>query len=157
VGSGPFPTELFDDTGKHLATKGNEFGSVTGRPRRCGWFDAVAMRRSIQLNGVSGLCVTKLDVLDGMDELQLCVGYRIDGELTDMLPAGADDTARCVPVYEELEGWSTSTVGIKRLEDLPKAARVYLDRIEATTGVGIDMISTGPDREETILRRHPFQ
>jgi adenylosuccinate synthase len=157
VGSGPFPTELEDDTGDRLRTRGNEFGSVTGRPRRCGWFDAAALKRSVQINGVSGLCVTKLDVLDGMDELQLCVGYRIDGELTDLLPVGADDTARCEPVYETLAGWSDSTVGIKRLEDLPKAARVYLDRIEATTGVGIDMISTGPDREETILRRHPFQ
>jgi adenylosuccinate synthase len=157
VGSGPFPTELEDGTGERLRTRGNEFGSVTGRPRRCGWFDAAALKRSVQINGVSGLCVTKLDVLDGMDELQLCVGYRIDGELTDMLPVGADDTARCVPVYEELEGWSSSTVGIKRLEDLPRAARLYLDRIEATTGVAIDMISTGPDREETILRRHPFE
>jgi adenylosuccinate synthase len=157
VGSGPFPTELEDDTGERLRTRGNEFGSVTGRPRRCGWFDAAALKRSVQINGVSGLCVTKLDVLDGMDELQLCVGYRIDGEFTDMLPVGADDTARCVPVYEELEGWSSSTVGIKRLEDLPRAARLYLDRIEVTTGVAIDMISTGPDREETILRRHPFE
>jgi adenylosuccinate synthase len=156
VGSGPFPTELEDGTGDRLRTRGNEFGSVTGRPRRCGWFDAAALKRSVQINGVSGLCVTKLDVLDGMDALQVCVGYRIDGELTDLLPVGADDTARCVPVYEELPGWSQSTVGIKRLEDLPQAARDYLDRIESTCGVGVDMISTGPDREETIVRRHPF-
>ncbi len=157
VGSGPFPTELEDDTGALLRQRGNEFGSVTGRPRRCGWFDAAALKRSVQINGVSGLCITKLDVLDGMDVLQLCVGYRIDGELTDMLPAGAEDTARCVPVYEEVPGWSASTLGIKRLEDLPPAARAYLDRLESACGVAIDMISTGADREETIVRRHPFQ
>jgi adenylosuccinate synthase len=157
VGSGPFPTELEDDTGERLRARGNEFGATTGRPRRCGWFDAAALKRSIQINGVSGLCVTKLDVLDGMDELKVCVGYRIDGQFSDLLPAGADDTARCEPVYEDLPGWSESTVGAQRLEGLPKRARAYLDRIEAICGVTIDMISTGPDRAETIVRRHPFE
>jgi adenylosuccinate synthase len=156
VGSGPFPTELEDGTGERLRSRGNEFGATTGRPRRCGWFDAAALKRSIQINGVSGLCVTKLDVLDGMDELKVCVGYEIDGEFSDLLPAGADDTARCEPVYEDLPGWHDSTVGAKRTEDLPPNARAYLDRIEAICGVTIAMISTGPDREETIVRRHPF-
>jgi adenylosuccinate synthase len=157
VGSGPFPTELEGDTGERLRARGNEFGATTGRPRRCGWFDAAALKRSIQINGVSGLCVTKLDVLDGMDELKVCVGYNIGGEFSDLLPAGADDTARCEPVYEELPGWSESTVGVKRLEDLPRDARAYLDRIEAICGVSVDMISTGPDRLQTIVRRHPFE
>jgi adenylosuccinate synthase len=156
VGSGPFPTELENDTGERLRARGNEFGATTGRPRRCGWFDAAALKRSIQINGVSGLCVTKLDVLDGMDELKVCVGYKIEGQFSDLLPAGADDTARCEPVYEDLPGWSESTVGAQLLEDLPRHARAYLDRIEAICGVTIDMISTGPDRAETIVRRHPF-
>ncbi len=156
VGAGPFPTELEDDVGEGLRARGNEFGSVTGRPRRCGWFDAAALKRSAQVNGITGICLTKLDVLDGMQELKLCVGYDIDGERTDMLPAGADDCARCKPVYETLAGWSESTVGIKRLEALPRNARAYLDRVEAACGVPIDVISTGPDREETIVRRHPY-
>ena len=157
VGSGPFPTELDDDTGERLRARGNEFGATTGRPRRCGWFDAAALKRSVQLNGVSGLCVTKLDVLDGMDELKVCVGYHIDGEWSDLLPAGAADTARCEPLYEDLPGWPASTVGMQRFEDLPETARAYLARIEAICGVPIDMISTGPDRAQTIMRRHPFQ
>lgn len=156
VGAGPFPTELDDEVGEGLRTRGNEFGSVTGRPRRCGWFDAAALKRSAQINGLSGICLTKLDVLDGMSELKLCVGYEIDGERTDMLPAGADDCGRCKPVYETLPGWSESTLGIKRLEDLPANARAYLERVEAVCGVPIDIISTGPDREETIVRRHPY-
>ncbi len=157
VGSGPFPTELGGDAGERLRARGNEFGATTGRPRRCGWFDAAALKRSIQINGVSGLCVTKLDVLDGMDELKVCVGYTIDGEVSDLLPAGAEDTARCEPIYEDLPGWSESTVGAKRFADLPAGARAYLDRIEAICGVSIDIISTGPDREETIVRHHPFE
>jgi len=157
VGSGPFPTELEGDTGERLRARGNEFGATTGRPRRCGWFDAAALKRSIQINGVSGLCVTKLDVLDGMDELKVCVGYKIDGAFSELLPAGADDTARCEPVYEDLPGWRESTVGARKLADLPSGARAYLDRIEAICGVTVDMISTGPDRDETIVRRHPFQ
>ena len=156
VGSGPFPTELTDDVGRYLATRGQEFGATTGRARRTGWFDAAAMKRSIQLNGVSGLCITKLDVLDGVDSVKLCVGYEVDDELSDILPVGAEQLERCVPVYEEMPGWKESTVGVKREEALPKAARDYLARIESLTGVPIDLISTGPDRDETIVRRHPF-
>jgi len=156
VGSGPFPTELTDDVGRYLATRGQEFGATTGRARRTGWFDAAAMKRSVQLNGVSGLCITKLDVLDGVDAVKLCVGYEIDGEMNDILPIGAEELERCVPVYEEMPGWKESTVGVKRHEALPKGARDYLARIEALTGVPIDLISTGPDRDETIVRRHPF-
>jgi len=156
VGSGPFPTELDNAVGEHLRERGNEFGATTGRPRRCGWFDGAALKRSIQINGVSGLCITKLDVLDGMDEVKLCTGYELDGELSDLLPAGAEDAARCEPVYEDLPGWSESTVGVRRFEDLPKNARAYLERIEALCEISVDMISTGPDRAETIVRRHPF-
>jgi adenylosuccinate synthase len=156
VGGGPFPTELDDDIGRHLATRGNEFGATTGRARRCGWFDAAALKRSIQINGVSGLCVTKLDVLDGVETLQLCVGYRIGAQELDILPAGAELLAKCEPVYEEMPGWKDSTVGIRRLEELPQAARNYLDRIARICEVPVDLISTGPDREETIVLRHPF-
>ncbi|HEU0186572.1 MAG TPA: adenylosuccinate synthase [Gallionellaceae bacterium] len=163
VGSGPFPTELYDaeskqdPAGKHMAEKGHEFGSTTGRARRCGWFDAAALKRSIQINGVSGLCVTKLDVLDGVPELRMCVGYRIDGQFTDILPVGADALESCEPVYEELPGWSGSTVGVRRYEDLPPQARKYLERMAEICGVPVDMISTGPDRDETIVMRHPFE
>jgi adenylosuccinate synthase len=156
VGSGPFPTELFDDVGRHLATQGNEFGSVTGRPRRCGWFDAVAMRRSIQLNGVSGLCVTKLDVLDGLPSVRICTGYRRAGQPVDLLPFGADDVAACEPLYEELPGWSGTTFGVRTWDGLPPQARRYLERLSELVGAPIDMVSTGPDRDETILLRHPF-
>jgi adenylosuccinate synthase len=156
VGGGPFPTELYDDIGKHLASRGNEFGSTTGRARRCGWFDAAALKRSIQINGVSGLCVTKLDVLDGVETLQVGVGYRVGKETLDILPSGADALAECEPIYEEIPGWTESTVGIKRHQDLPMNARNYLKRIEETCAVPIDLISTGPDREETIVLRHPF-
>jgi adenylosuccinate synthase len=156
VGSGPFPTELDDDVGRHIAARGNEFGSVTGRPRRCGWFDAAALKRAIQINGLSGLCVTKLDVLDGMETLQINVGYRIDGQEVDILPFGAENLARCEPIYEEVPGWSASTVGIREFDALPDAARNYLKRIEAICGVPVDLISTGPDRDETIVMRHPF-
>ncbi len=157
VGAGPLPTELQDDTGERLRTRGCEFGATTGRPRRCGWFDGAVLKRSIQINGVSGLCITKLDVLDGMDELKVCVGYNIDGEFTDLLPPGAEEAARCQPVYETLPGWRESTLGVKRIEDLSRNARAYLDRIGTLCEVPIDMISTGADREETIVRRHPFK
>lgn len=157
VGSGPFPTELDNSLGEHLRSRGQEFGATTGRPRRCGWFDAAALKRSIQINGVSGLCITKLDVLDGMEEVCVCVGYKIDGDFSELLPVGAEDTARCQPVYESLPGWSDSTVGAKSHDELPANARRYLDRIEALCGVPVDMISTGPDREETIVRQHPFK
>jgi len=157
VGSGPFPTELDDDIGKHLAERGHEFGSVTGRARRCGWFDAAALKRSIQINGISGLCVTKLDVLDGVETLQLGVGYRLDGERRDLLPFGAEALAGCEPIYEEIPGWSQSTVGLTRHDQLPQAAQHYLQRIEEICEVPVDMISTGPDRAQTIVRRHPFK
>jgi adenylosuccinate synthase len=156
VGSGPFPTELSDDVGEQLRQRGQEFGATTGRPRRTGWFDAAALKRSIQLNGVSGLCITKLDVLDGVEAVKICVGYRIEGQLSDILPVGAEELERCEPVYEELPGWKESTVGIKSHEALPKGARDYLKRIEDLAGVPIDLISTGPERDETVVRRHPF-
>ena len=156
VGSGPFPTELEDDIGRQLAARGNEVGATTGRPRRCGWFDAAALKRSIQINGVSGLCVTKLDVLDGMEALRLGVGYQCNGERSDLLPFGAEMLAECEPIYEELSGWSESTVGITQYGDLPAAARTYLERIEAVCGVPVDLISTGADRDQTIVRRHPY-
>ena len=156
VGSGPFPTELDDDVGRQIATRGNEVGATTGRPRRCGWFDAAALKRSIQINGVSGLCVTKLDVLDGMESVQLGVGYKMNGVARDILPFGAELLAECQPVYEEMPGWHDSTVGITRFEDLPQAARNYLKRMEAVCEVPIDIVSTGADREHTIVRRNPF-
>jgi adenylosuccinate synthase len=156
VGSGPFPTELSDDVGELLRQRGQEFGATTGRPRRTGWFDAAALKRSIQLNGVSGLCITKLDVLDGVDAVKICVGYEIEGRMSDILPVGAEELERCVPVYEELPGWRESTVGVKGHERLPRAARAYLERIEALCGVPVDLVSTGPDREETIVKRHPY-
>jgi adenylosuccinate synthase len=161
VGSGPFPTELDNDVGRHLAKRGNEFGATTGRPRRCGWFDAAALKRSIQINGVSGLCVTKLDVMDGVETLRLGVGYRLSGregnEIRSILPVGADELACCEPIYEEMPGWAESTVGIKDFETLPFPAQAYLKRVEEVCEVPIDMISTGPDRQETIVLRHPFK
>jgi adenylosuccinate synthase len=156
VGAGPFPTELFDAMGEHLARVGHEFGATTGRPRRCGWFDAVALRRSIRINSVSGLCVTKLDVLDGLEEIRIAVGYRIGDEVRDMPPVVPEVYAECEPVYENMPGWKSSTVGITSREDLPANARAYLDRIEEIVATPIDIISTGPDREETIVTRHPF-
>ncbi|MHB8493352.1 MAG: adenylosuccinate synthase [Casimicrobiaceae bacterium] len=156
VGTGPFPTELTDDVGAMLAKRGNEFGSVTGRPRRCGWIDVPALKRSFQLNGVDGQCITKLDVLDGFSEIRICTHYDIDGAAIDLIPTGAEAVARCKPVYETMPGWSASTVGAKSFADLPAAARAYLQRLEVLTGVPIAIVSTGPDRDETILVRHPF-
>jgi adenylosuccinate synthase len=156
VGEGPFPTELSDDIGERLRQRGREFGATTGRPRRTGWFDAAALKRSIQLNGVSGLCITELDVLDGAESVKICVGYRMEGQVSDILPVGADELEQCEPVYEELPGWQESTVGVKHYDKLPRAARDYLARVEKLCGVPIDLVSTGPDREETIVRRHPF-
>ena len=157
VGSGPFPTELDDEVGDHLAQRGHEFGSTTGRPRRCGWFDAVAMKRSIQINGVTGLCMTKLDVLDGVETLNVGVGYKLNnGDSSDVLPVGAEDLSQCEPIYEEIPGWSQSTAGIKDFNQLPKAAQNYLKRIEEVCETPVDMISTGPDRDDTIVLRHPF-
>ncbi len=156
VGTGPFPTELTDAVGAGLAKRGNEFGSVTGRPRRCGWLDIAALKRSLQLNGVNGLCITKLDVLDGMDEIRACTSYLKDGKPLELIPTGAEAVAECTPVYESLPGWRDSTVGAKTFDALPANARAYLRRIEALTGVPIAMVSTGPDRSETILVHHPF-
>jgi adenylosuccinate synthase len=156
VGSGPFPTELFDDVGKHLSSRGAEFGATTGRARRCGWFDAVALRHTAQINSLSGLCLTKLDVLDGLDHLKICVDYEGPDGAASEVRFGSEYYSSVKPVYEEVPGWKESTLGIQRLEDLPKNARNYLKRIEETVGVPIDVISTGPDRDETIVLRDPF-
>mgnify|MGYP003599554621 CR=1 FL=1 len=161
VGGGPFPTELEWEKegtpGWHMATVGAEKGVTTGRSRRCGWFDAALLKRSAQVHGLSGLCVTKLDVLDGLSELKLCTGYELDGEVIDILPMGAEDIARCTPVYESLPGWSETSVGATRYEQLPPNAQRYLTRIQETTGVPIHVVSTSPDRDHTILLKHPFQ
>jgi len=161
VGGGPFPTELFDEYGEHLSRVGHEFGAVTGRKRRCGWFDAVSLRRSIIHSSVSGLCLTKLDVLDGLDTLQICVGYRQkeggpNGAISQEPPLFADAFADVEPVYEEMPGWKESTIGITSYGALPANARNYLERLQALAGIPIDIISTGPDRDQTIVLRHPF-
>ena len=161
VGAGPFPTELFDEYGEHLSRVGHEFGAVTGRKRRCGWFDAVALRRSIIHSSVSGLCLTKLDVLDGLDTLQICVGYRLSkeggtGAVSQEPPLFADAFADVEPVYEEMPGWKESTIGVTSYGALPVNARKYLERLQALAGIPIDIISTGPDRDQTIVLRHPF-
>ncbi|MCX2982736.1 adenylosuccinate synthase [Halieaceae bacterium IMCC14734] len=156
VGSGPFPTELFDSTGEHLARRGHEFGATTGRPRRCGWFDAVALKNAVQINSVSGLCLTKLDVLDGLDTIRICVGYQdSDGGVLPN-PVDSDDYVGLEPVYEDVPGWSESTLGVAELSGLPANALAYIKRIEEVVGAPIDIISTGPDRVETIVLRHPF-
>lgn len=156
VGGGPFPTELDDDIGQHLAVKGREVGATTGRPRRCGWFDAVALRRAVEINSISGLCLTKLDVLDGIEQIQICIGYELDGQPVQTAPLSAETYARCVPVYETIAGWQESTLGVRTLDGLPAAARRYIERIEQLVGVPVDIISTGPDRDETIVLRHPY-
>ncbi len=161
VGGGPFPTELGIDepgsVGHHLSTIGQERGTVTGRARRCGWLDAAALKRSIIINGVSGLCITKLDVLDGLPQILICVGYRIGGAVLDVLPLDADEVAACEPIYETLPGWSETTAGLTNWEQLPVNARRYLERMQALIGAPIDMVSTGPDRVHTVLLRHPFR
>ena len=157
VGSGPFPTELFDETGAHLAQKGHEFGATTGRPRRCGWFDAVALRTAVNINSVSGLCLTKLDVLDGLESIRICVGYTCKNGKPVLNPVDAEDYEGLVPVYEEVPGWSDSTLGARALEELPEQARNYIKKIETVVGAPIDIISTGPERLETIVLRHPFE
>lgn len=156
VGNGPFPTELFDDVGDHLSARGAEFGATTGRRRRCGWFDAVLMRKSARLNSLSGLCLTKLDVLDGLAKIGICVGYRYDGQEIDTVPQGAENYARCQPVLEMLPGWHESTAGIRSMDELPGNARSYIERLEQLVGVPVDLLSTGPDRQETMLLRNPF-
>ncbi|MEC9363822.1 adenylosuccinate synthase [Sinimarinibacterium flocculans] len=156
VGSGPFPTELDNDVGQHIRDKGAEYGTVTRRPRRCGWFDAVAARRSIFNNSVSGLCVTKLDVLDELDVIRICTGYRVDGQPVETPPIGAEGFARIEAIYEELPGWKSNTYGVKRFDDLPENARRYLRRLEEVAGAEIAIVSTGPDREHTMVLRNPF-
>ena len=156
VGSGPFPTELPDDVGERLRQRGQEFGSVTGRPRRCGWFDAAALRRAVQLNGITGLCITKLDVLDGSPTIRLCTGYRYRDSTVDILPFGADQVAGCEPVYQEFAGWTGSTFGVREWSGLPPGAQHYLSCLAELAGVPIDLISTGPERDQTIVLRHPF-
>ncbi|VEB25027.1 adenylosuccinate synthase [Avibacterium volantium] len=157
VGGGPFATELFDDVGAEIARKGNEFGAVTGRPRRCGWFDAVAMRRAIQVNSISGFCITKLDVLDGFDEIKICVGYKMpNGEIAEFAPLAAKDWEGVEPIYETLPGWKESTFGVTDVNKLPENTRKYIKRIEEVTGVPVDILSTGPDRIETMILRDPF-
>ena len=160
VGGGPFPSELDIEAegapGRQMSRKGREIGTVTGRKRRCGWFDVPALKRSIQINGVTGLCITKLDVLDGLSELKLCTGYKLNGKVIDLLPMGSDEVADCQPVLESMTGWAESTAGVTTVDELPMAARAYLERIETLCDTRIDIISTGPERNETILRRHPY-
>ena len=156
VGAGPFPTELFDDMGEYLQRVGHEVGAVTGRRRRCGWFDAVALRRSIIHSSISGLCMTKLDVLDGLDTIRVCVGYRVEGEVHLQPPMFVEGFSAVEPVYEELPGWKEPTAGVTLYEDLPVNAQAYLERIQELAGIPIDVISTGADRDHTIVRRHPF-
>ncbi len=159
VGSGPFPSELSTDegVGKHLSVVGMEFGTVTGRPRRCGWFDAALLRRSAQLNGLSGLCLTKLDVLDGLETIKICVGYKMDGKEIPIFPSNGEDASRCEPIYEEMPGWTENTIGTRSMDALPANAQAYIKRIEELVGKPVDMVSTGPDREETLVLRHPFK
>jgi adenylosuccinate synthase len=161
VGGGPFPTELPIDeagtVGHHLSTVGQERGTVTGRARRCGWLDAAALKRAIIINGVSGLCITKLDVLDGLDEVKICIGYRLHGQAVSILPLDEDDIVACKPVYETFPGWKESTAGLTQWDELPRNARLYLERVQACIGAPIDMVSTGPDREHTIVLRHPYK
>ncbi|MGL9723160.1 adenylosuccinate synthase [Sodalis sp. (in: enterobacteria)] len=157
VGAGPFPTELFDDTGEFLCAKGNEFGATTSRRRRTGWLDAVAVRRAVQINSLSGFCLTKLDVLDGLQEVKICTAYRLpDGRVVESTPLAAENWEGIEPIYETLPGWSESTFGVKQFDKLPDAARRYIKRIEEVTGVPVDIVSTGPDRSETMILRDPF-
>jgi adenylosuccinate synthase len=160
VGSGPFPTELDWEVpgtvGYHLSTVGQERGTVTGRARRCGWLDAAALKRSIIINGITGLCLTKLDVLDGLAEIKMCVGYKLDGRQLDILPLDADEIEACTPIFETFPGWTETTFGITSWDALPANARSYLRRVEEVIGAPIDMVSTGPDREHTIVLRHPY-
>ncbi len=156
VGAGPFPTELFDDVGDYLGEKGHEFGATTGRPRRCGWLDAVALRRSCDVNSVTSLCVTKLDVLDGLETLKICTQYKLDGNLIDRPPYGADEFERCEPVYESLPGWTDTTAGAREASQLPANAKAYLERMQELLGVSIDIVSTSAERDDTIVEQHPF-
>ena len=157
VGGGPFPTELSDAVGDQLGARGQEFGATTGRKRRCGWLDAVSLRRSLEINSVTGMCITKLDVLDGLETIKICVAYRLDGQEVTAPPVGADHYAKCEPVYIEVPGWKESTVAAKSMDELPRQARDYLRRVEDLCETPVDIVSTGPDREETVVLRHPFE
>jgi adenylosuccinate synthase len=157
VGAGPFPTELFDDDGRYLGEQGHEFGATTGRQRRCGWLDVVSLRRSLEINSVTGICITKLDVLDGLETVRICVAYKLDGKEITVPPVGADLLEKCEPVLVEMPGWKQSTVGAKSVEQLPQAAQDYLRRIGELCGVPVAIVSTGPDREQTIIVKHPFE
>jgi adenylosuccinate synthase len=156
VGSGPFPTELQDDIGQRLGERGHEFGTVTGRQRRCGWFDAVLVRQSVAINGIDGIALTKLDVLDGLKTLKVCTGYRIAGKVVDYLPSSLKDQAAAEPVFEELEGWTQSTASARSFRDLNANAIKYVRRIEELIGAPVALLSTSPEREDTILMRDPF-
>jgi len=156
VGSGPFPTELFDDTGERLAERGREFGATTGRPRRCGWFDAVALRQAVRINSISGLCLTKLDVLDGLERIRICVGYEEPDGTDGTARFGSEYYSQVKPRFEDLPGWRESTLGVRSLDGLPANARAYIERVEEAVGEPVDIISTGPDREETIILNNPF-
>lgn len=157
VGAGPFPTELFDEVGKELGERGNEFGATTGRQRRCGWFDAVAVRRASILNGVTGLCLTKLDVMDSLEQIEICIAYELDGKTLDHPPIGADEFDRCVPVYETLPGWKANTAGVTEMQQLPEAAQRYIKRLEELCGVPVHLVSTGPERNENVVIRWPYE
>jgi adenylosuccinate synthase len=157
VGAGPFPTELFDGDGQYLGEKGHEFGATTGRQRRCGWLDTVALKRSLRINSVTGMCITKLDVMDGLETVKICVAYKLDGKEVDTPPVGADRFEQCEPVFIEMPGWQQSTIGAKSMDELPQAARDYLAKVEQLCETPIDIISTGPDRAETMVLRHPFE
>jgi adenylosuccinate synthase len=156
VGNGPFPTELHDDNGDHLGTKGHEFGATTGRKRRTGWFDAVSMRKSAKMNSLSGICLTKLDVLDGLEKVGICTAYKLNGNITETAPLGADQYEECHAIIEEMPGWSETTAGITDFNALPENAKAYIRKIEELIGVKVAILSTGPDREETIILEHPF-
>ncbi len=156
VGNGPFPSELHDAYGEHLGTKGHEFGATTGRKRRTGWFDAVAMRKSAKLNSLSGICLTKLDVLDGLEKIGICTAYRLNGKVTDTAPLGADQYEQCHAIIEEMPGWTGTTAGVTNYNDLPENAKAYIKRLEELVGVKVTVVSTGPDRDETIILEHPF-
>jgi adenylosuccinate synthase len=157
VGEGPFPTELHDETGRLIGQRGHEFGTVTGRPRRCGWFDAVAVRQTVRTSGITGIALTKLDILDGFDEIKVCTGYMLDGQAIDRLPASQGEQARLQPVYETISGWSESSQGARSWADLPAQAIKYVRRIEELIGCPVAMLSTSPEREDTILVHDPFQ
>ncbi len=156
VGEGPFPTELFDENGAELARLGHEFGATTGRPRRCGWFDAIAVRRACLINGVTGLCLTKLDCMDTLESVSICTGYELDGVVIDHPPLGADDLARCKPVYEKMPGWQSPTAGITTMDALPAAAVAYVRRLEELVGLPAHIVSTGPERNQNVISVHPF-